>query len=74
MTTLYGMWGDSSQSWITYQGRVIAHPDRAEMEFLCPGPVVRPLNGVPADEVLMLRDHPQLQAVTWPLRREDFRG
>lgn len=71
---LFGMWGGSSQSWITYQGRVIAHTDRAELEFLCPGPSVRPLNGIPADEVLMLRDHPNMAAVRWPLRREEFRG
>lgn len=69
--TLYGLWGSVTSTWLTYQGRVVAHNSREELEFLCPGPKVRPLGGVP-DDVLMLRDHPEMSWVRWPLRREDF--
>lgn len=73
MTALYALWGEHAQSWLTHQGRVIAHTSREELEFLVPGPAVRPLNGIPADEVLMIRDHPNMASVRWPLNREDFR-
>lgn len=70
---LFGLWGQHSSSWITLGGRVIAHTSREELEFLCPGPEVKPINGIGADEVLMLRDHPNMASVRWPLNREDFR-
>lgn len=73
MTTLYGLWGNQSQSWLTRRGRVIAHTCREELEFLCPGPAVKPINGIPAGEVLMIRDHPDMASVRWPLDRRDFR-
>lgn len=73
MTALYGLWGRHSQSWISRQGRVLAHADSGEMEFLFPGATVRPLRGVADDDLLMVRDLPEFAGVHWPLRREDFR-
>lgn len=73
MTALYGLWGQHSSSWLTHRGRVIAHGSREELEFLVPGPEVKPINGIPAGEVLMIRDHPNMASVRWPLDRRDFR-
>ncbi len=72
--TLYGLWGEHSSTWLTLNGRIIAHTDRAELEFLCPGTSVKALGGTPWGEVLMIRDHPDMAAVTWPLDRRRFRG
>lgn len=71
---LYGLWGEHTSSWLTCDGLVIAHTDRSELEFLCPGTSVKPLNGIDRSEVLMIRDHPDMGAVQWPLKRSDFRG
>lgn len=71
---LFGLWGQHTSTWLTYDGRVIAHTDRAELEFLCPGTPVKLLNGIDRSEVLMIRDHPDMAPVRWPLDRRDFRG
>ncbi len=70
---LFGLWGSTASTWLTFDGKVIAHTDRSELEFLCPGTPVKPLNGIGPGEVLMIRDHPDMAPVQWPLRRADFR-
>jgi hypothetical protein len=72
MTTLFGMWSAQAASWLTRGGRVIAHGDRGEMEFLYPGATVRPLRGLRRDDVLMVRELPENDGLRFPLRREDF--
>lgn len=72
MTTLYGLWGPTALSWLTRGGRVLAHPDRGELEFLFTGANVRPLRGVAAEDLLLVRDLPEYAGVRFPLRREDF--
>lgn len=75
MSTLYGLWGERSSTWLTYEGRIIAHTDAAELAFLVPaGGIVKPLGGTPWGEVLMIRHHPDMVAVQWPLDRRRFRG
>lgn len=74
MTTLYGLWGELTSTWLTYEGRIIAHTDRAELEFLVPTAKVKPLGGTPWGEVLMIRHHPDMASVQWPLDRGRFRA
>lgn len=67
----YAMWGKSAQSWITYQGKVLVHDDKGEMEFLFPGAIVRPITTYPG-EALSIKLHPGCEGYQWPIRREDF--
>jgi hypothetical protein len=56
----------------TRHGDVLVHDSRGELEFLFPG---REFADV-TESVLpktRLRDHPDMAAVRFPLRREDFR-
>jgi hypothetical protein len=71
MINAFAMWGANSKSWITYQGKVLTHDDRTELEFLCPGQTVRPIT-LREDEALPIKLHPQFEGYQWPLRREDF--
>lgn len=74
MTRRYALYGDHSQSLLTYQGRVIVHADRAELEFLCPFTrVVECPAWVHDEETLPIREHPRYAHVRFPLHREDFR-
>jgi hypothetical protein len=70
------MVGAHSRDLLTYQGRVIVHNDRAEMEFLFPNTrVTRVSDGDLGQPVMRLRDHPEVVAlgIQFPLRRGDFR-
>lgn len=60
---------------LTWNGRVLIHNSRAEMEFLLAGEirVIELPRDVPPEQCLELRYHPNFATVTWPLRREDFR-
>lgn len=69
----YGVAGASSGELLTYQGRVLVHNDRAELEYLLPGArVVRLTDGDLGAPTLPLREHPDMAAVRWPLDRKDF--
>ena len=70
----YGIAGSYSGDLLTYQGAVIVHGDKAEMEWLLPGSrIVRVTDGDLGAPVLQLRDHPDCRHIVFPLRREDFR-
>lgn len=78
---MFGLWGRRSGQWLTSGGLVIAHHDRAELEFLFPPgyssgqPAVRALpDGVRAEDCIPLKFVPGLEHIRFPLRREDFRG
>lgn len=72
--TVYGLWGHRSEQFWTYEGRILTHHDPDEMAFLVRGATPRPLPpGIPPDHCLPLPLHPQLSALTWPLRRSEFR-
>lgn len=69
----YALYGDNSHSALTYNGKIITHTDRAEMEFLFPGSrVVEIGNGTPEEDTIPLVAHPSLSHLTFPLKREEF--
>lgn len=70
---LFGLWGGKSGQFLTQDGRVIFHTNRAEMEFLFPGTEVKPV-GVDPLEGIPLQYVRGMEAVTFPLNREDFRA
>lgn len=71
---LYAFAGAVSGELLTFRGAVLTHLDRAEMAFLMPGQRVVELATADMSRPLMrLCDHPDLAAVQWPLRREQFR-
>jgi hypothetical protein len=73
--TRYALQGAVSRDLLTWNGRVLVHGDRAEMQFLFAGDVhVIPCpRDIPPEQTLEIRYHPQLAAVTWPLTKEQFR-
>jgi len=69
----YALVGETSGSALTHGGRVIVHNDRAELEFLFAGAKVVELGDmVPERDTFPLARHPDMSAVSFPLRREDF--
>ncbi|MFF4346809.1 hypothetical protein [Streptomyces sp. NPDC001530] len=71
----YALQGAISRDLLTWNGKVLVHGDRAEMEFLVTGDVrVIPCpRDIPPEQTLEIRFHPQLASVTWPLTKEQFR-
>ena len=71
----YALQGAVSRDLLTWNGRVLVHSDRAEMEFLFTGDVhvVECPRNIPPEQCLEIRYHPDLASVTWPLDRRDFR-
>lgn len=61
----------------TYQGAIITHTDRSEMEWLFPNTrVVRVTDGASLGRVLPLPAHPRFreQGIRFPLDRSQFAG
>ena len=71
----YALQGTTSRDLLTWNGKVLVHNNRAEMEFLFAGEVrvVDCPRDIPPEQTLEIRYHPQLASVTWPLDRKDFR-
>lgn len=69
---MYGIVGRSTRALLTYQGRAILHDSREEMEFLFPAEKIIPVPGWNEDYIL-LKDHPDMAPVRWPLQKNDFR-
>lgn len=69
---LFGLWGDRTGQFLTQDGRVIFHTNRAEMEFLFPGTTVKPVDVNPL-EGIPLRYVRGMEAVQFPLNRSDFK-
>ena len=67
----FAMWGANSHNWITYNGKVLTHDNRAELEFMFPGQAVKPIE-LREEEAMSIKLHPQLEGYRWPLEREDF--
>jgi hypothetical protein len=60
--------GDTSGEVLTYQGRVIVHQNKAELEYLFPYNRVVPLPRIYGDGLTVaLKDHPDMDAVVFPL-------
>lgn len=80
---MWAMAGHLSREVLSFEGRMVVHPDRAELEFLI-GDSARlvELTGSTPEEVahrygrpaMLLRHHPDMAAVTWPLDRKAFRS
>lgn len=60
----FGLYGQHSRDFLTYEGRILVHHDKAQMEFLVVGALVRELPAdIPDDQTLPIRFHPDLAAV-----------
>lgn len=78
---MFAMVGSVTGEILSYAGRMVLHDNRAELEWLCPGVRVVELPGRSPEEVahrygrpaMLLRDHPDMAPVRWPLDRRDFR-
>lgn len=74
MSARWGLWGDVSQQFWTFEGLILTHDNPAEMAFLISGASPRELpRGIPADQCMPLPMHPKLAGLTWPLVRSEFR-
>jgi hypothetical protein len=77
---VFALKGAVTDELISYQGRVIVHHDRRELEYLFPGVRVEMLRGYTIAEcaqeygrpMMRLADHPDMQAVSWPLNPKEF--
>lgn len=69
----YALQGTNSRDLLTWNGKVIVHNNRGEMEFLITGArVITCPRDIPPEETLELRFHPQFAHHRFPLRREDY--
>lgn len=70
----YALQGTASRDLLTWNGRVLVHDNRGEMEFLFTGDVrVIPCpRDIPPEQTLQIRFHPQFAHHRFPLRREDY--
>lgn len=59
---------------LTWNGRVIVHNSRGELEFLLTGNIriVDCPRTIPPEQTIQLRFHPQFSHHRFPLRREDY--
>jgi hypothetical protein len=70
----YAVVGPSSGELLSLGGRILVHPDRAELEWLLVDQrVVEVPAHVPAEQTMPWSRHPQMAAVRFPLAKEDFR-
>lgn len=74
MSTRWALEGPVSRDLLTWNGRVIVHDSRHELEWLIDGArVVRCPSDLPPEQVIGLRWLPQFAGVSWPLQREEWR-
>lgn len=73
-TEFFAIASRSASQYVTSGGRVIIHDNRNEMEFLFPQNTIVPFKGFPhPDDTIALFAVPGMEAVQFPLRKEDFR-
>lgn len=73
--TRWALQGETSRDLLTWNGLVLVHDNRAELEFLITGARVIPCpRDITPEQTLQIRFHPQFAAHRWPLRRKDFRS
>jgi hypothetical protein len=74
MSRRYAVAGPVSGELLSLGGRILVHPDRAELEFLLADQrVVEVPAHVPPEQTMPWSQHPQMAAVNFPLERSDFR-
>jgi nucleoside phosphorylase len=79
---MFAMIGSVTGEILSYRGRMVLHDNRAELEWLFPGVRVAELPGNTVEQVahrygrpaMLLRHHPDMAPVRWPLDRRDFRS
>lgn len=70
----YAVAGRASGELLSLGGRILVHPDRAELEWLLAGQrVVEVPPHIPAEQTMPWSQHPNMSAVRFPLERRDFR-
>lgn len=79
--TWYGIRGATSGELLSYKGAVIIHDNPHEMEFILvgtggavglPGKTPKEVATRIQRKAMLLKDHPDLSHVRWPIQREDF--
>lgn len=69
----YAMVGATSGELLTFEGAVLVHDDRAELEWLFPhGARVIEFPRDGGMPTMPVADHPQLANIRWPLNRAHF--
>jgi hypothetical protein len=72
--TRWALQGETSRDLLTWNGLVLVHDNRAELEFLIAGArVIECPRSIPPEQTLALQFHPQFSHHQFPLRREDYR-
>ena len=80
---MFAIEGGASRELLSFQGLVIVHDNKRELEFLFPKyrdgqvrfvEVILGEGNILQDgrPTMWLRDHPDMDTVRWPLREEDF--
>lgn len=75
---MYALYGTATGDILTYQGRPLVHGNQQEMTWLFPLSRVVPVTEADLRArsplpPLMLKDHPDMAPVRWPLDPKDFR-
>lgn len=70
---VYALVGAVTGEFLTYQGAVLCHGDKAELQWLVPNARVVELPSIIGLPKMWLKDHPDMAAVRWPLTKEQFR-
>jgi hypothetical protein len=78
MTDRFALYGTNSRQMLTYNGLIITHHNRAQLEWMHPGTRVVDVPGdIPESQCLPIRFHPDYAAVQWDangdLDRRQFR-
>lgn len=70
----YALYGEYTKDLLTFQGKVIVHNDKSEMEWLLPNSkIVRITDGDLGRPVMKLKDHPSMTHISFPLKKSEFR-
>jgi hypothetical protein len=69
--TTYAIRGGVSGELISYGGQVLVHANKTELQWLFPHAEVVEIRP-DAWPTMPVKDHPDMQTVRWPLRKEDF--
>jgi hypothetical protein len=73
-TERWALQGETSRELLTWQGRVIVHSSKSELEFLITGArVIACPRSVPDEQTVPLPMLPQFAHHRFPLRRADYR-
>lgn len=72
--TRWALQGETSRDLLTWNGLVLVHSSKPELEFLITGArIVECPRSIPPEQTIALPFHPQFTHHRFPLRREDYR-